>query len=69
MVTITTATNIQRARLFALKGALSLELQGLKRRGRSVYAIVKSEFGFHGNKQRVYTQLVDYIAEGESNEK
>jgi len=39
-----------------LKG-LELELIGMKRRGRSCYAIVKQEYGLKGNKQSVYDQF------------
>jgi hypothetical protein len=41
----------------ALKGALKLEIEGMKRRGRSVYSLIKEEFGFKGNKQKVLRQL------------
>ena len=44
-------------RLRSLRGALKLEIAGMKRRGRSVYSIIKEEFGFKGNKQRVLKQL------------
>jgi hypothetical protein len=32
-------------------------------RGRSCYARIKSEFGFKGNKQKVYDQMQNYINE------
>tara|TARA_Y100000034_G_scaffold125913_1_gene176351 strand:- start:594 stop:794 length:201 start_codon:yes stop_codon:yes gene_type:complete len=54
---------IEKARLITLKHALKLEVLGMKRRGRSVYSIVKSEFGFRGSKQRVFDQLVQMIDE------
>ena len=38
-----------------------MESQGIKRRGRSVYSIVKEEFGFKGNRQKVLAQLEEYI--------
>ena len=44
-------------RLRSLRGALKLEIAGMKRRGRSVYSIIKEEFGFKGNKRRVLKQL------------
>ena len=44
-------------RLKSLRGALKLEILGVKRNGRSVYSIVKEEFGFKGNKQKVLKQL------------
>ena len=46
-----------RVRIAVLVGALKLEVLGMKRRGRSVYAIVKDEFGLRGNKRRVLEQL------------
>jgi hypothetical protein len=61
MTTITTPEGINMARMFALKGALHLELRGMKRHGRSVYSIVKEEFGLKGNKQRVYDQFCELI--------
>ena len=48
-------------RLLTLRSALELEILGMKRRGRSVYAIIKEEFGFKGNKQKVYDQIDAYI--------
>ncbi len=48
-------------RLLTLRSALSLEILGMTRRGRSVYAIIKEEFGFKGNKQKVYDQIDAYI--------
>ena len=58
---ITGEKNIQAARVLALRAALKLEIKGLKRRGRSVYAIIKDEFGFKGNKQKVLDQLNKWI--------
>ena len=48
-----------RVRIAVLVGALKLEVAGMKRRGRSAYAIVKDEFGLRGNKRRVLEQLTD----------
>ena len=44
---------------------LEIETEGRMRltRGRSCYARIKSEFGFKGNKQKVYNQMQDYINE------
>lgn len=55
------ASEIARVRVLALRSALKLECMGLKRRGKSVYSIVKTEFGFKGDKQSVLSQLNDYI--------
>jgi len=45
------------ARLMTLKKMLKLEVRGMKRSGRSAYSIIKSEYGFRGNKQKVLDQL------------
>ena len=63
MAVITGLDNIQKVRIIALKHMLSLELKGMKRRGRSAYSIVKEELGFRGNRQKVYNQLKEYIDE------
>ena len=44
-------------RLLTLRSALSLEMLGMKNSRRSAYAIIKEEFGFKGNKQKVYNQI------------
>ena len=53
--------DIKLFQMLARRGALSLELQGMKRKGRSVYSIVKEEHGFKGNKQKVYDQYCKLI--------
>ena len=44
-------------RLVALRSALRLEMLGMKNSRRSAYAIIKEEFGFKGNKQKVFDQI------------
>ena len=44
-------------RLLTLRSALELEMLGMKNRRRSAYAIIKEEFGFKGNKQKVFDQI------------
>ena len=44
-------------RMKSLRGALKLEIFGMKRRGRSAYSIIKEEFGFKGGKAKVLKQL------------
>lgn len=61
MTMITGEQNIKNARILTLRSALKLEVAGMSRRGRSVYSIVKEEFSFKGNKQKVLDQLNDYI--------
>ena len=54
---VITGKEIDLYRIKVLLSALSLEIKGLRRRGRSVYSIVKSEFGLRGSRQSVYSQL------------
>ncbi len=61
MVILKEPNQIAMYRLLALKGALKLEIKGLKHSQGSVYALVKKEFGFKGNKQRVLAQLEEHI--------
>jgi len=52
-------------RLKTLRQAIKLEAVGLKRRGRSALSIVKSEFGFSGNRKFVLEQLDQVIKQKE----
>lgn len=61
MTVLTTPNQIALFRLMTLRGALKMEILGVTRRGRSVYAIVKEELGLKGTKQRVLDQLTDII--------
>jgi len=61
MIFYDSAEEIASFRVRSLRGALKLEILGGKRRGRSVYSIVKEEFVFTGNKQKVLRQLEDKI--------
>lgn len=45
-----------------LLSALKLECLGMKRRGPSVYSIVKREYSLKGSKQSVYNQLESILA-------
>jgi len=58
---ITGKENINIFRLLTLKSALKLEILGMKRRGKSVYSIIKKEFDFKGNKQSVFNQFEQFI--------
>ena len=57
-MTAITGTDIDLFRMSVLEKALKLELLGMKGRGRSAYAIIKSEFSIKGNRQSVYNQFV-----------
>ena len=64
MITCNTPDSINAFRLLALRGALKLELVGMKaRRGFSAYKTIKAEFGFKGDKQSVHEQFANYLRE------
>lgn len=44
-------------RMLTMRSALRLEVLGMRHSRGSVYALVKREFGFRGNKQAVLDQL------------
>jgi len=52
---------INEFRMRSLRGALKLEIAGMKRKGRSAYSIVKEEFKLKGNKQKVLEQLEEIM--------
>lgn len=54
---ILTGTQITDYRAKMLLSALKLECLGMKRRGPSVYSVVKAEYNLKGSKQSVYNQL------------
>lgn len=58
---ILTGKQIDFYRLATLKSALRLEILGMKRRGKSVYSIIKSEFGLKGDKESVYKQVCELV--------
>jgi len=60
---LTNSDDINRYRIRTLRSALKLEILGLKRKGQSVYQMVKQEFGFTGSRQLVLEQLNTYIKE------
>jgi len=61
LIVADTPNKIEMYRLLSLKGALRLEIVGLKRRGRSAYALIKDEFGFKGNREKVLEQFKGHI--------
>ena len=58
---INTPKGIELFRLLTLRKGLELEIKGLKKRGKSCYQIIKSEFDLKGNKINVYNKFTDYI--------
>jgi len=61
MTMITDAAGINIVRLLALRGALRLELAGMKRRGPSAYSVIKREFNLKGSRERVLSQFDEFI--------
>ena len=59
-----TGEHIPFYRLLVMRQGLQLEIKGIRRsRGRTCYAMAKSEFGFKGNRDKVLAQLNDYITD------
>jgi hypothetical protein len=56
-IVIDTKDGIAFAQMAARKGALKLELVGLKRRGQSAYSICKQVYGLKGNRESVLKQM------------
>ena len=54
---VCTGVGVDIYRILALRGMLEMEMAGLRRRGRSAFAVVKEEFGLRGNKERVYREF------------
>jgi hypothetical protein len=63
MTVVLTGDEIPWFRGRVLLSALKLECLGMKRRGPSVYSIVKREFNLKGSKQKVYDQLATILGE------
>lgn len=55
-IVLDTPEQIARFRLLALRGALRLEIAGMKKRGDSAYKILKNE-GYTGTRAQVLEQL------------
>lgn len=55
--TIITGSDISKFQFLARKGALKLEVMGMKRHGQSAYAICKQAYGLKGSKQKVLEQM------------
>ena len=62
---LNTPNQIDAFRLLTLRGALRLEVMGMKRHGHSAYAIVKEEFDLKGSKQKVFDQFTEILQEND----
>jgi hypothetical protein len=60
-VIIEGAEGIKFAQMAARRGALRLEIAGMKLRGRSAYSICKSEYGLKGSREKVLEQMTELI--------
>ena len=56
-MSVLTGDDIGRFQFLARKGALKLEIAGMKRRGQSAYAIIKSVYGYKGSRVSVLKQM------------
>jgi hypothetical protein len=59
-IVLDTPEKIARFRLLALRGALRLEIAGMKKRGQSAYQILKNE-GYTGTRAQVLEQLHNHL--------
>lgn len=57
-----TPEKIEAVRLLAVRGRLSLELQGIRFR-INTFPLVKKEFGFKGNNKSVFEQYENMLRE------
>lgn len=57
MTVLTTPQQIDDARRLTLRQMLKLEIKGMKRSGRSAYAILKSDYGYKGSREKVLSEL------------
>lgn len=62
MTTISEPEGIYYFQLLATRGALTLEILGIRAAANySAYAVIKKRFGFKGNRQKVLDQFNEYI--------
>ena len=61
MTVIDTREGIDFVQLAARRGALRLEIAGMRRRGRSAYSICKSEYGLKGSRESVLEQMTALV--------
>ncbi len=55
-------------RMSTLRHALKLEIHGMRRKGRSAYAIIKAEFKLRGSRKEVlreFTEMCELVIEKE----
>ena len=52
-----TPYKIELYKLLVLRGALRLEIKGIKHRGRTAYSVIKEELNLKGSREKVLEQL------------
>jgi len=57
MTVITGKNRIKLSQAVARRAALKMEAIGLRRRGQSVMTILKNEYGWRGNRERIAALL------------
>lgn len=60
-IVIDKPADIEMFHLLAMRQALELEINGMKRKGKLVLSQVKKKFGFKGDALWVYIQFYEYI--------
>ena len=62
---LSTSAQINAFRLMSLRAGLMAEIRGMRltSKGRTCYAIIKSERGFKGSKVKVYAQYLLWLEE------
>ena len=60
---VTDQDKIKGCQMLARRAALRLELKGMKRRGRSMFSIIKEEHGLKGNRQSIFDQYDALVKE------
>ena len=64
---IDSPSEIMLAQMIIRKKALYLETIGLKKKEKSMYSIIKKEYGLRGNKKSVYTQYCELVEKTKGN--
>jgi hypothetical protein len=58
-----TPEKIEALRMLTLRSGLKLEVLGMKRHGKSCYAIIKEQYGLTGNKRSVLEKFSRLLVE------
>tara|TARA_R110002051_G_scaffold317386_1_gene398494 strand:- start:260 stop:463 length:204 start_codon:yes stop_codon:yes gene_type:complete len=50
-------------RMLSQKAALELEIKGLRKKGRTMYSMIKQEYNLRGSRENVLEQFGNFIKE------